>query len=106
MLFMNEGISMKYKAQNLDYKGENCGVHNWITDKGNSFYWHPDWLHIAEDETGLHAQQQLDIPSNEKGTKKHAVTAILKHLNDWIVDGLEKNPDIKNEADKAEKGLK
>ncbi|MGF1702554.1 hypothetical protein L4D09_19855 [Photobacterium makurazakiensis] len=87
----------KYQAHDLNYKGEDCGVHNWITDQGHSFYWHPDWLHIAENETGLHAKQQLDVKDNEKGTKEHAVVAILKHLNDWIVDEIDKHPEIKNQ---------
>ncbi|MBC7005351.1 hypothetical protein BIZ37_22535 [Photobacterium sp. BZF1] len=88
---------MKYTAGDLDYKGEESGVHNWITKQGKSFYWHPDWLHIAEDQTGLHAKQQLDIVGDEKGTKDHAVLAILKHLNDWMVDEIDKHPEVKNE---------
>ena len=88
---------MKYTAGDLNYKGETSGVHNWITEQGKSFYWHPDWLHIAEDQTGLHAKQQLDVADNEKGTKEHAVLAILKHLNDWMVDEIDKHPNAKEQ---------
>ncbi len=31
------------------------------TDGGQSFYWHPDWLHIAEDETGLYGKHEIEV---------------------------------------------
>ncbi|GAL03615.1 hypothetical protein JCM19237_6509 [Photobacterium aphoticum] len=89
---------MKYEAKDLNYKGESCGVHNWITDEGHSFYWHPDWVHIAEDQTGIHPKEKLDVKDNEKGTRAHAISAIIKHLNNWIVDEIEKHPEVKDQA--------
>ncbi|WP_428461545.1 hypothetical protein [Photobacterium kagoshimensis] len=97
---------MTYKAHDLDYKGESSGVHNWMTQDGHSYYWHPEWLHIAEDQTGLHAKEQLDIDAGEHGTKKQAVTAILKHLNDWVVDSLGKHQEIEDFAKISENELK
>ncbi|MCW8327993.1 hypothetical protein MD588_04160 [Photobacterium sp. SDRW27] len=97
---------MKYKAQDLNYNGENCGVHNWITEQGKSFYWHPNWLHIAEDETGLRGKHELSETEGGKGTKELAVTAILKHLNNWMVDSFEKTPEFEEAAKDAEKKLK
>ncbi|SPY24165.1 hypothetical protein EQ875_02172 [Photobacterium damselae subsp. damselae] len=97
---------MTYKASDLNYRGENCGVHNWITDQGQSFYWHPDWLHIAEDETGLHGKEEIALPTGEHASKEHAVTAILRKLNTWAVDHFEKHPDLEQEAKKAEEELK
>ncbi|WP_299018661.1 hypothetical protein [uncultured Photobacterium sp.] len=97
---------MKYKAQDLNYKGDNCGVHNWMTEQGKSFYWHPDWLHIAEDETGLRGKHELEITEGDKVTQDHAVTAILKHLNKWIVNSIDSNPNFEEAAKKAEKELK
>ncbi|ELR63586.1 hypothetical protein C942_03603 [Photobacterium marinum] len=97
---------MKYKAQDLNYKGNNCGVHNWMTEQGKSFYWHPDWLHIAEDETGLRGKHELSIDKGDNVTKEHAVTAILKHLNNAIVKRIDNTPEFEEAAKEAEKELK
>ncbi|WP_434359701.1 hypothetical protein NF212_05920 [Parasalinivibrio latis] len=83
---------MTYHAHDLNYKGENCGVHNWMTPDGHAFYWHPDWLHIAEDQTGIHPKEDLAVTSGEKPTREHAVLAILKHLNGKMVEELNKIP--------------
>ncbi|OAN17886.1 hypothetical protein A3K86_02925 [Photobacterium jeanii] len=96
---------MKYKAHDLNYKGENSGVHNWITEDGKSYYWHPDWLHIAEDQTGLHAKEQLEVKTGDHGTKDHAITAILKHLNNWVVDGFNKHQQVEDFAKLSEQDL-
>ncbi|WP_305406734.1 hypothetical protein [Photobacterium leiognathi] len=75
---------MAYQAKDLNYRGENCGVHNWITDGGQSFYWHPDWLHIAEDETGLYGKHEIEVEQGGEVTKGHAVHTILKKLNELL----------------------
>ncbi|MBO1896420.1 hypothetical protein [Shewanella sp. BF02_Schw] len=71
---------MRVNTSDLIYQGEKSGVHNWNTFSGNSFYWHPDWLHIAEDMTGHKALEKIDITEGE-ATKTDAENAILKHLN-------------------------
>ncbi|MGI2176999.1 hypothetical protein [Shewanella frigidimarina] len=71
---------MKVNTSDLIYQGEKAGVHNWDTFSGTSFYWHPDWLHIAEDMTGHKALEKIDIAEGE-ATKADAEKAILKHLN-------------------------
>ncbi|MEZ9820373.1 hypothetical protein AB4238_07085 [Shewanella sp. 10N.286.45.A1] len=71
---------MKYSLGDLVYQGETSGVHNWDTLSGTSFYWHPDWLHIAENMTG-HTPAIPMEPSDNKPTKDDAAAAIVKHLN-------------------------
>ena len=71
---------MKYSVSDLIYQGETSGVHNWDTLSGSSFYWHPDWLHIAEDMTGHSATAHIE-PSAEKATKAEAAETIVKDLN-------------------------
>ncbi|MGX9459890.1 hypothetical protein ACWXWU_01425 [Shewanella sp. A14] len=71
---------MKLSSSDLIYQGEKSGVHNWNTFSGTSFYWHPDWLHIAEDMTGHKATEKVEA-ANGKATKADAEKAILKHLN-------------------------
>ncbi|PKG78822.1 hypothetical protein CXF80_11185 [Shewanella sp. Actino-trap-3] len=71
---------MKYSTSDLIYEGEKSGVHNWNTVSGTSFYWHPDWLHIAEDMTGHNAMAHI-TPSKDKADKSDAENAIVKHLN-------------------------
>ncbi|MBV7299336.1 hypothetical protein [Enterovibrio paralichthyis] len=75
----------KYSAGDLNYRGESNGVHHWTL--GNQpYYWHPDWLHIAEDMTGETPIQEgkLEVEHGEKPTQEHAVNAIVKHLNEWV----------------------
>ncbi len=74
-------MSDLYQAHDINYRGENCGVHNWMTQDGHSFYWHPDWVHIAEDETGMHVKQPLELAPGEAPQKHHAIKAILRYLN-------------------------
>lgn len=71
---------MKNANNDLIYQGEKSKVHNWNTISGTSFYWHPDWLHIAEDITGHSARVELDITKG-KATKSDAEKAIIKYLN-------------------------
>ncbi|QDE29913.1 MULTISPECIES: hypothetical protein [Shewanella] len=71
---------MRFNNSDLIYQGEKSGLHNWHTANGNSFYWHTDWLNIAEDMTGHKALEKVDIPKG-KATKADAEKAILKHLN-------------------------
>jgi len=96
----------KIDADNLEYKGESNGVHSWSTSQGQPYYWHPDWLHIAEDATGSHPQQKLDLEQEEKPTKEHAVSAILKHINNWAAGKLADNPDIETDAIESQINLK
>jgi cell wall assembly regulator SMI1 len=71
---------MKFSSGDLIYQGEKSGVHNWNTVSGTSFYWHPDWLHIAEDMTGHSATAKLDVAKG-KATKADAEKTIISHLN-------------------------
>ncbi|MDN3682512.1 hypothetical protein QWZ04_19585 [Vibrio tapetis subsp. quintayensis] len=96
----------KIDAANLEYKGESNGVHNWTTSSGQPYYWHPDWLHIAEDATGSHPKQALEVADEEAPNKEHAVAAILKHVNDWAKSKLSNNPDIESSAIEAQMKLK
>lgn len=96
----------KYDSSHIEYKGESNGVHSWTTPSGQPYYWHPDWLHIAEDATGSHPKQELDVSKDEIADKKHAVTAILSHLNKWAADKLSENPDIETNAIESEIELK
>jgi len=72
---------MLYKVSDLIYQGEKGGVRNWNTISGNSFYWHPDWLHIAEEATGMTPTTSIEC-TEEKATESEAAEAIIKHLND------------------------
>ncbi|CAM2910742.1 MULTISPECIES: hypothetical protein [Vibrio] len=78
----------KYDESHIEYKGESNGVHSWIAPHGQPYYWHPDWLHIAEDATGSHPKKDIEVDQNEKATEKHAIRAILSHLNDWAAKKL------------------
>ncbi|MCT8985260.1 hypothetical protein [Shewanella phaeophyticola] len=71
---------MSYSIKDLIYKGEKSGVHGWNTLEGATFYWHPDWLHIAEDITGHSAMTGI-APAKGKTNKEAAETAIVNHLN-------------------------
>ena len=71
---------MKHSLGDLVYQGERAGVHNWNTLAGTSFYWHPDWLHIAEDMTGMRPAATIDT-DNPKPTQQDAEQTILKHLD-------------------------
>ncbi|RLV60852.1 hypothetical protein D5018_05130 [Parashewanella curva] len=64
---------------NIVYNGEiESGVHNWQSIGGSHYYWHPDWLHIAEDITGHKAVTSLD---KDKNHNKDSVQAELtKHI--------------------------
>ncbi|KGY12173.1 hypothetical protein NM22_12925 [Vibrio tubiashii] len=96
----------KYDSSHIEYKGETNGVHSWISNSGQPYYWHPDWLHIAEDATGSHPKQQLEVSEGEAPTEKHAVKAILSHLNQWATDKLSNNPDIETNAIESQVNLK
>ncbi|MGD8109141.1 hypothetical protein ACQEXU_07490 [Vibrio sp. TRT 21S02] len=96
----------KYNAGDIQYKGESNGVHSWTSPHGQPYYWHPDWLHIAEDATGSHPKQALELESSEEATKEHAVSAILKHMNDWAVTKFSQNPEVETNAIEREIDLK
>jgi hypothetical protein len=96
----------KFTVKDIEYYGESDGVHKWQASSGQPYYWHPDWLHVAEDETGLHPKQALEVDDNESATKEHATTAIVKHLNEWLKDKLAQNPDIETQAVESEHELK
>ncbi|WP_159738443.1 hypothetical protein [Vibrio atypicus] len=96
----------KYNETHIEYKGESNGVHSWTSPSGQPYYWHPDWLHIAEDATGSHPKQDLELPQGEAPTEKHAVKAILSHLNEWAKGKLNANPDIETQARESEINLK
>ncbi len=72
---------MTYSIGDLIYNGERAGVHHWNTLAGTSFYWHPDWLHIAEDMTGLRSTTPV-VARDDVATQADAERAIIKHLND------------------------
>ncbi len=71
---------MGYSVKDLIYQGEKSGVHNWQTIEGSSFYWHPDWLHIAEDITGYSATATI-AADGKKATQNEATQTIVDHLN-------------------------
>jgi len=96
----------KYDSSQIEYKGESNGVHSWITPSGQPYYWHPDWLHIAEDATGSHPKQDIELTQGETATKQHAAKAILSHLNKWAADKLSKSPDIEANAVESQLNLK
>lgn len=96
----------KVQADQLDYHGESNGVHSWTTPSGQPYYWHPDWLHIAEDATGSHPKEKIEVEQNQPASEKHAVTAILKHINQWAADKLASNPEIETGSIEAEINLK
>ncbi|OLQ93852.1 hypothetical protein BIY21_10550 [Vibrio ponticus] len=73
----------QFTMDDLSYNGVHQGVHSWNHPGGdNPYYWHPEWLHIAEDAMGLHPKKQLNIPDGETATAEHAKQAIVEHLND------------------------
>ncbi|WP_044362143.1 hypothetical protein [Vibrio fluvialis] len=72
-----------FKIEDLYYNGVKDGVHSWDHPyASNPYYWHPDWLHIAEDATGLHPKQPLEVADGEEATEEDAKEAIVKHLNE------------------------
>ncbi|MDF2154321.1 hypothetical protein [Vibrio sp. CAU 1672] len=96
----------KYHENDIEYKGETNGIHTWNTPSGQPYYWHPDWLHIAQDSTGNHPKEALEMGNDETPNQKHALKAILKHVNDWASDKFTKNPDIETNAIESEINLK
>ena len=96
----------KYNEEDIKYKGESNGVHSWSSPSGQPYYRHPDWLHVAEDATGTHPKQKLEVEKTEVPTEKHALKAILKHMNDWATEKLSSNPDIETNAVESEINLK
>ncbi|MBY6197801.1 hypothetical protein [Vibrio hangzhouensis] len=96
----------KFTDKDIEYYGETDGVHKWETSNGYPYYWHPDWLHVAEDEMGLHPKQPLEVGNSEEATKEHAAGAIVKHMNEWMKSKLDKHPEIEDEAVESEHKLK
>lgn len=62
----------------LVYNGEREGVHQWESLSGLHYYWHPDWLHIAEDATGQRPKVSFDDAQGR--TQTDAEKALIKHL--------------------------
>ncbi|EGU37677.1 hypothetical protein VII00023_07024 [Vibrio ichthyoenteri ATCC 700023] len=96
----------KYNENDIEYKGETNGVHTWTTPLGQPYYWHPDWLHIAEDATGTHPKAEIETAANEQPTEKHALKAILSHLNHWASNKMSNNPDFETHAHESQIDLK
>lgn len=72
-----------FKIEDLYYNGVKDGVHSWDhPNASNPYYWHPDWLHIAEDATGLHPKQKIEVEDGQKPTEEDAKKAIIRHLNE------------------------
>ncbi len=51
-------------------------------------------------------KKKLDVQAGDTPTQKHALKAILKHMNDWATDKLSSNPDIETNAVESEIELK
>lgn len=72
-----------FRMEDLNYNGIKDNVHSWDHPEApDPYYWHPDWLHIAEDAMGLHPKQKLDVDQGQTPTEEDAMKAIVKHLND------------------------
>ncbi len=72
-----------FRMEDLNYIGMKDGVHSWDHPQAtNPYYWHPDWLHIAEDAMGIYPKEPLDVKEGESATEEDAKKAIIKHLND------------------------
>lgn len=72
-----------FTMDDLSYRVVHQGAHNWDHPEGNNpYYWHPDWLHIAEDALGFHPKAELEVPGGETATEEHAEAAIIKHLRE------------------------
>ena len=69
---------MSRDIDKLIYNGEKDGVHNWESMSGMHFYWHPDWLHIAEDMTGHKAAISMN---KDNATHHDAAKLLSKHLS-------------------------
>lgn len=75
---------MTYTVGDLVYNGERNGVHNWESMSGMHFYWHPDWVHIAEDETGHKAVIGFDDTTKQHKLSHHHVMDMIKsHLKSY-----------------------
>ncbi|RJX68353.1 hypothetical protein DZ860_17665 [Vibrio sinensis] len=72
-----------FTLDDLSYNGAHQGVHSWNPPQGDDpYYWHPEWLHIAEDAMGLHPKRALEVPDGQTANEEHAKQAIIDHLND------------------------
>ncbi|TKB49343.1 hypothetical protein FCL40_08385 [Ferrimonas sediminicola] len=67
---------MDWEPGNINYQGQESGVHRWQVDSELTLYWHPDWLHLAEDITGLHHRVPLEVPQGETASEAHALKAV------------------------------
>ncbi len=68
----------KIKADQLSYRGESNGVHSW-THRVQLYYWQLDWLHIAEDATGSHPKQKIDV-EQDQNQQRNTQCLQFKHL--------------------------
>jgi len=72
-----------FRMEDLNYRGMKDGVHSWDHPEApDPYYWHPDWLHIAEDAIGVYPKQDLDVANGQPATEQDAMIAIIKYLND------------------------
>ena len=71
---------MSFEPGNINYRGKSGDVYHWSVGEHNSFYWHKDWMHIAEDMTGLYKKAELDIPEGEQPTERDALAAIKGYV--------------------------
>lgn len=72
-----------FTMDDLSYNGVHQGVHRWDhPESGDPYYWHPEWLHIAEDAMGLYPKRNLKVPEGTVANEEHAKQAIIDHLND------------------------
>lgn len=83
-----------FTMDDLSYRGAHKGVHSWDhPGAADPYYWHPDWLHIAEDAMGMHKMADLVVPPGEEATEEHAKEAIIRHLNEENAGKEEKQDD-------------
>lgn len=68
------------KGKNLEYRGETNGVHGWFSPQGETYYWHKSWQHIAEDEMGNRACNELPLEDNKDLTVEQIEDAISQHV--------------------------
>lgn len=70
-----------FTMDDLSYRGAHKGVHSWDHPASTTpYYWHPDWLHIAEDALGVHKTADLSfqkVKHRQKSTQKRRLLSTL-----------------------------
>ncbi|MBW3694826.1 hypothetical protein EK599_03935 [Vibrio sp. T187] len=60
-----------FRLQDLSYNGAHKGNLSWDHPTGTQpYYWHPDWVHDAEDALGLYPKNSLSLHEGEEHTNK------------------------------------